>query len=482
MPPESSTLPAVLCALTIGHDVEKLDRPTRDGRTHKWKVFVRSPADYPDYTDRSFIKKVVFQLHTTFENPKRSIRQPPFELEETAYGCFNLPITIQFRNVEKTYSVNHDITLSMKQKVTQIQNDQFIEITNPPSKEFINLAIKYGGKLKQQPLPEKAETSSSKSVLRLNENEEKHRRVDASSDQASTEKHHKKHKKRDKSKEHKKKRKHSDSESTKSKLKSPESSIANLTSRATSNANDLFDAPKRSKADDERKSSVNTLLKISSSKRPKFFVSSKIASETSNVKEEPPKPLSNESSSDTVTNQSKIEEKPSMEKISQMSEKLKQQVNEMTKVLAAPISPIGKLQNIKAEEGSNTPQHVLPVERPTSGVVKDEAYMKNLQKIRSLLSQPIKRKNYNLSFLHTLDNVSDKFISNYERAIPLVSFEPGFTQLSFKKEDNKKAFDRHVASGDEPQLLRLAQKRLAKSSMPASPSEQQQRCLAGQPF
>lgn len=76
--PISSTLPPVLCRLLIGHDAERLEKPNKEGRTHRWKVFVRSPNEYPDFNDRSFIKKVVFQLHTTFDKPKRTIRSPPF--------------------------------------------------------------------------------------------------------------------------------------------------------------------------------------------------------------------------------------------------------------------------------------------------------------------------------------------------------------------------------------------------------------------
>lgn len=58
--------------------LEQLDKPLKNGRTHRWRVFVRAPDGYPAFEDRSFIKKVTFQLHATYREPKRSIRLPPF--------------------------------------------------------------------------------------------------------------------------------------------------------------------------------------------------------------------------------------------------------------------------------------------------------------------------------------------------------------------------------------------------------------------
>lgn len=77
IPSTSSTLPPVLCRLSVGHHAEKM--PEKIGsRTHRWKVFVRAPEGYPEFTDRSFIRKVTFKLHKTFDNPERVVRKPPF--------------------------------------------------------------------------------------------------------------------------------------------------------------------------------------------------------------------------------------------------------------------------------------------------------------------------------------------------------------------------------------------------------------------
>jgi hypothetical protein len=87
-------------------------------------------------------------------------------------------------NKYKLFSNQH---ILFSEKKAQIQQDQFIEIANPPSKEFISLVLKYGGKLKPTAL-EKVENAAPKPVVRLNEIEEK--------PSTSTEKDREKHRKR----------------------------------------------------------------------------------------------------------------------------------------------------------------------------------------------------------------------------------------------------------------------------------------------
>ncbi|KAI9099971.1 yeats family-domain-containing protein [Phlyctochytrium arcticum] len=59
--------------------------------THKWTVFVKGLYN-EDIT--GFIKKVSFRLHDSFENPLRMIEEPPFEVHETGWGEFDIPIKI----------------------------------------------------------------------------------------------------------------------------------------------------------------------------------------------------------------------------------------------------------------------------------------------------------------------------------------------------------------------------------------------------
>lgn len=72
-----------------------LGKKATDYATHSWTVFVRSPTN--DNLG-SIIKKVVFKLHDSFENPNREVTLPPFELRETGWGEFDILIEIHFRD------------------------------------------------------------------------------------------------------------------------------------------------------------------------------------------------------------------------------------------------------------------------------------------------------------------------------------------------------------------------------------------------
>ncbi|VDK86752.1 unnamed protein product [Litomosoides sigmodontis] len=128
--------------LRIGHKSEMLDRPTSTGMTHRWTVFVHSFSGMP-FTDRSFISKVVFELHPDFASPRRVIKEPPFEVSELGYGGFSIPIHITFTGASKVYKLTYDMNL-----VLEKYNEQFITQTiemKQPSSSFRELILKYGG-------------------------------------------------------------------------------------------------------------------------------------------------------------------------------------------------------------------------------------------------------------------------------------------------------------------------------------------------
>lgn len=105
----------VLVRLVIGHQSQHLPSGTlANGHTHRWTVFVRAPGGV-NFADRSFIDRVTFHLHSTFENPERTVKRPPFEVTETGYGGFPMPIEIRFAGVKKTYTINYDLNLSLGQ-------------------------------------------------------------------------------------------------------------------------------------------------------------------------------------------------------------------------------------------------------------------------------------------------------------------------------------------------------------------------------
>lgn len=63
--------------------------------SHKWTVYVRGAGN----EDLSvIIKRAVFQLHPSFNNPTRVVESPPFELSESGWGEFEIVISLFFHS------------------------------------------------------------------------------------------------------------------------------------------------------------------------------------------------------------------------------------------------------------------------------------------------------------------------------------------------------------------------------------------------
>ncbi|KAG7250176.1 hypothetical protein CRUP_021433, partial [Coryphaenoides rupestris] len=59
---------AVQVKLELGHRAQVRKKPTLEGFTHDWIVFVRGPEHS---NIQHFVEKVVFHLHESFPKPKR---------------------------------------------------------------------------------------------------------------------------------------------------------------------------------------------------------------------------------------------------------------------------------------------------------------------------------------------------------------------------------------------------------------------------
>lgn len=59
---------AVQVKLELGHRAQVRKKPTAEGFTHDWMVFVRGPEHS---NIQHFVEKVVFHLHESFPKPKR---------------------------------------------------------------------------------------------------------------------------------------------------------------------------------------------------------------------------------------------------------------------------------------------------------------------------------------------------------------------------------------------------------------------------
>ncbi|GAM82744.1 hypothetical protein ANO11243_007300 [Dothideomycetidae sp. 11243] len=83
----------------IGSEAWNLDAATTsagvpDGHTKGWKVYVRPLPGGADLT--TWLKKVQFKLHHTYNDASRTVEAPPFEVSETGYGEFEIELRLYF--------------------------------------------------------------------------------------------------------------------------------------------------------------------------------------------------------------------------------------------------------------------------------------------------------------------------------------------------------------------------------------------------
>ncbi|CAI9299384.1 unnamed protein product [Lactuca saligna] len=87
-----------------------LGKKASEYQSHRWTVYVRGATN----EDLSVVvKRVVFQLHSSFNNPMRVVESPPFELSESGWGEFEIAITLHFHNdvCEKPLHLYHHLKL-----------------------------------------------------------------------------------------------------------------------------------------------------------------------------------------------------------------------------------------------------------------------------------------------------------------------------------------------------------------------------------
>ncbi|GLT39230.1 hypothetical protein SLA2020_134360 [Shorea laevis] len=87
-----------------------LGRKASESQSHKWTVYVRGATN----EDLGVvIKRVVFQLHPSFNNPTRVVESPPFELSESGWGEFDIGISLFFHSdvCEKQLDLYHHLKL-----------------------------------------------------------------------------------------------------------------------------------------------------------------------------------------------------------------------------------------------------------------------------------------------------------------------------------------------------------------------------------
>ncbi|GBG75486.1 hypothetical protein CBR_g20117 [Chara braunii] len=95
-----------------------LGKKADEYHSHKWTVYVRA-VNNEDLS--AIIKKVVFQLHPSFSNPTRVVENPPFELNETGWGEFEIGISIYFHPdiSDKPIDIFHPLRLYPEEEGSQ---------------------------------------------------------------------------------------------------------------------------------------------------------------------------------------------------------------------------------------------------------------------------------------------------------------------------------------------------------------------------
>lgn len=135
---------AVQVKLELGHRAQVRKKPTVEGFTHDWMVFVRGPEHS---NIQHFVEKVVFHLHESFPRPKRVCKDPPYKVEESGYAGFILPIEVYFKNKEEPKKVRFDYDLFLHLEGHPPVNHLRCEklTFNNPTEDFRRKLLKAGG-------------------------------------------------------------------------------------------------------------------------------------------------------------------------------------------------------------------------------------------------------------------------------------------------------------------------------------------------
>uniref|UniRef100_T1JP90 YEATS domain-containing protein n=1 Tax=Strigamia maritima TaxID=126957 RepID=T1JP90_STRMM len=128
--------------LELGHKASVRSKPTTEGFTHDWTVFVRGP----DNTNIShFVERIIFNLHESFPRPKRIVKDPPFQVSESGYAGFVILIEVFFKNKEdpKFVKFEYDLFLHVGGPASNRRAEKLI--FQNPTEDFRRKLIRAGG-------------------------------------------------------------------------------------------------------------------------------------------------------------------------------------------------------------------------------------------------------------------------------------------------------------------------------------------------
>lgn len=134
---------SVIVKLELGHQAFLRSHPTQDGFTHDWTVFVRG---IEGSNIHHFIEKVVFYLHESFPKPKRVVKEPPYQVSESGYAGFIMPIEVYFKNKEEPKKVKFEYDLYLRLEGPPVNHVRYEKLTfQNPVDDFRRKLLKAGG-------------------------------------------------------------------------------------------------------------------------------------------------------------------------------------------------------------------------------------------------------------------------------------------------------------------------------------------------
>lgn len=127
---------------------ENNNKPVPEGHTKGWTIYVRGIQGGPDLS--TWLKKVQFKLHHTYNDASRTVESQPFQVSETGYGEFDIELRLYFDSSsgEKAQYRFHRLKLEPfgdeAQIAKQLADNAIIAETceivefNEPSQEFLD--------------------------------------------------------------------------------------------------------------------------------------------------------------------------------------------------------------------------------------------------------------------------------------------------------------------------------------------------------
>lgn len=84
----------------------------------RWTILVRS-GETEDEDISEYIRRVEFNLHSTFAQPRRVVETPPFQVEEQGWGEFEIVIRMYFQDTnERPLEIKHWLKLRPEEDET----------------------------------------------------------------------------------------------------------------------------------------------------------------------------------------------------------------------------------------------------------------------------------------------------------------------------------------------------------------------------